>query len=125
MNKLEPLKGDKSEIAKSISLDGNGNNTSKNNTATLILPAAIFFALGIMTAYLFWGTSLSKNEIEAAVNQTLIALTPAPTAQPTNVPVQLTVAEHNPYLGPEDAPITMVEFSDYQCPYCSVFHTDT
>ncbi len=38
-------------------------------------------------------------------------------AQQPNL-VQISVAGR-PFSGPEDAPVTLVEFSDYQCPFCA------
>ena len=62
--------------------------------------------------------AIAKLELKLLQNQ-------LPTKQPAAVePVKISM-DDDPIIGNTDAPITIVEFSDFQCPFCARFHTQT
>ena len=60
--------------------------------------------------------------------QTELSIEPSPTVQqagPPKITLNTFVANGSPTLGNLDAPITLIEFGDYQCHFCNVFFQST
>lgn len=55
--------------------------------------------------------------------QAVRAALPSAPAAPEKVQMSLGNGWHS--MGKDDAPVTLVEFADYQCPFCKKFHGDT
>ena len=100
--------------------DVGGFQFSRRTVYSALLPVA--FVTGLAAGYLFWGRDTIPPANPAAPVAVVEETAPGSLEQPTRFEIS---TDDDPSLGPEDAPITIVEFSDFRCPYCSVFHVET
>jgi protein-disulfide isomerase len=66
--------------------------------------------------------------LNSVTDEMQLSIEPTPKIQdiePSKITMDTFVSNGSPILGDPDAPITLVEFGDYQCHYCNVFFETT
>ena len=80
------------------------------------------FSAGVLLGYVVWG--VDARAAAPAANQPSGPVVEAPVTQQQEFRRYEIPIENSYAIGPSDAPITIVEFSDYQCPFCRRWHDE-
>ena len=72
----------------------------------------VIFLLGVGSGWLIWGQNGTAPSADSAVTIN------------DNVKRVEVKDDGDPVMGPDTAPITIVEFSDYQCPFCVKWYSE-
>lgn len=101
---------------------------NRNITTVLVVFGAVIAALILFFGGFFIrgaldGSISAANQLAGQAQANLVA-SAVPTLQPTAAATDIS-ADDDPARGPAEAAVTIIEFADYQCPYCKRYVDET
>lgn len=92
----------------------------------VVLTAVIAISAFFAGSYVSDSDGITKSDLDAAIVrlESKIGANPQPPSQPNTQQVKVSI-DDDPMKGNPNAPITIIEFSDYECPFCGRFYFNT
>jgi protein-disulfide isomerase len=134
---MDPSDDDSNIAKKSNRTNDTKNKDSITMSRSTFYKIAIIGIIGLMVSAFFAGYSLHTLtnpvkyvSVPTSIPTTQVAPNLAPTTDPSQLPIPIPISIQNlslgdaPFLGHANAEVSLVEYSDFQCPFCESFFSN-